>query len=150
MPTIDQQTFHSMFFGENPVSDLSLHVLRAPALCIMGGRLWFLGRVCSSYTCTGSNARRHGIRVSQGQELSNELTTWTLLIPRINALGLTIHLFFTKSASKPHKHAYDVYLQHLYKYMNVCLCPRASNSPLQLQIHVPLHSGLAVTIYLTE
>ena len=24
------------------------------ALCVMGGRLWFLGHACSSYTCTGS------------------------------------------------------------------------------------------------
>ena len=23
------------------------------ALCVMGGRLWFLGHGCSSYTCTG-------------------------------------------------------------------------------------------------
>ena len=23
-------------------------------LCVMGGRLWFLGHICSSYTCTGS------------------------------------------------------------------------------------------------
>ena len=24
------------------------------ALYVMGGRLWFLGHACSSYTCTGS------------------------------------------------------------------------------------------------
>ena len=121
-----------MFFGENHVFDLSLHVLRAPALCVMGGRLWLLGHVCSSYTCTGSSARCYGIQASQGQGLSNELTARMLLIPCINASGLTIRLFFTESASKPHKHAYNVYLQHLYKYINVCLCPRASNSPLQM------------------
>ena len=46
--------FRFVFFGENPISDLSLYVLWALALCVMGGRLWFLGHVCSSYTCTGS------------------------------------------------------------------------------------------------
>ena len=115
-----------MFFGENPVSDLSLHVLWAPALYIMGGQLWFLGHVCSSYMCTGSSSRCYGVRASQGQEPSNKLTTRTLLIPHINVLGLTTRLFFTANTSKPPKHAYDVYLQHLYT--NVCLGPRASNS----------------------
>ena len=129
-----------MFFGENPVSDLSLHVLRAPVLCIMGGRLWFLGHVCSSYTCTGSSARRYGIRASQGQEPSKELTARTLLIPCIIALGLTLHIFFSKSVSKTHKHAH-VCIQHLYTYINVCLRPRAFNHPLQL-LHIdPLHLG---------
>ena len=128
-PIIEQQTFRSVFFGENPISDLSLHVLRAPALYVMGGRLWFLGHVCSSYTCTGSSARRYGIRASQVQEPSNELTTRTLLIPCINVLGLTTSFFFTESASKLHKYAH-VTLQHLYKYINVYLCPHASNLPL--------------------
>ena len=145
--------FRSVFFGENPVSDLSLHVLRAPALCIMGGRLWFLGHVCSPYTCTGSSARRYGIRASQGQEPSNELTARTLLIPCINALGLTTRLFFTTNASKPPKHAYDVYLQHLYKYTNVCLGPHAFISPFQLS-HIgssPLRLlSLAITVFLAK
>ena len=80
----------------------------------------------SPYTCTGSSARCYGIRASQGQEPSNKLTARTLLIPRINALGLTTRLFFTVNASKLPKHAYDVYLQHLYT--NVCLGLHASNS----------------------
>ena len=29
LPTAEQHSFHSVFFGENPVSDLSLHMLRA-------------------------------------------------------------------------------------------------------------------------
>ena len=82
----------------------------------------------------GLSARRYGIRASQGQELSNELITRTQLIPRINALGLTIHLSFTESAGQQHKHAHDVYLQYLYKYINVYLRPCAFNSPLQLYI----------------
>ena len=48
--------------------------------------------------------------LAKAKEFSNELTARTLLIPHINALGLTTHLFFIESASKPHKHAYDVYL----------------------------------------
>ena len=128
-------------------------MLWALALCVMGGRLWFLDHICSSYTCTGSSAQRYGIRASQGQEPSKELTARTLLIPRINALGLTTSFFFTESASKPHKHAHVIYIQHLYKYINVCLCPRASNSPLQM-LHTgfsPLRSlHLALTVYLVE
>ena len=119
----------------------------------MGGRLWFLGHVCSSYTCTGSSARRYGIWASQGQEPSKELTARTLLIPCINTLGSTTSFFFIESASKLHKHAHDVYIQHLYKYINVCLYPRASNSPLQM-LHIgfsPLRSlRLALTVYLTK
>ena len=142
-----------MFLRENLVSDLSLHVLWAPALYVMGGRQLFLSHVCLSYTCTGSSARCYGIRASQGQEPSNELTAWTLLIPRINMLGLTIHLFFAESASQLHKHAHDVYLQHLYKYINVCLCPCAFNSPLLLlHIGFPLlrSLSLALTVCLAE
>ena len=122
-------------------------------LCVMGGQLWFLGHAYSSYTCTGSSARRYGIWASQGQEPSNELTTRMLLIPRINVLGLITCLFFTTSASKPPKYAHVVYLQHLYKYTNVCLGPRATNSPFQL-FHIgssPLRLlSLAITIYLAE
>ena len=140
-PTIKQHMFRSVFFGENHISDLSLHVLWAPALYVMGGRLWFLGHVCSSYTCTGSSAQRYGIWASQGQEPSNELTARTLLIPHINALGLTTRLFFTTSASKPLEHAHVVYLQHLYNHINVCLSPRAFNSLSRCSIQVPLHSG---------
>ena len=36
--TAEQHTFRSMFFGENPVSDLSLHVLWAPR-----STLWVVG-----------------------------------------------------------------------------------------------------------
>ena len=116
------------YFANHRVEHVLLYVLwRKPslqslpthatgsALCIMGGRLWFFGHAYSSYTCTGSSARRYGIRPSQGQEPSNELTARTLFIPRINALGLTTRLFFIASASKPPKHAHVVYLQHLYK-----------------------------------
>jgi len=123
-----------MFFGENHVSNLSLHVLWAPVLYVMGGRLWFLGHVCSPYTCTGSTTRHYGIWASQGQESSNKQTARPLLIPHINALGLTTSFFFIESASKLHKHAHDVYIQHLYKYINVCLCPRTSNTPLQMSL----------------
>ena len=105
----------------------------------------------SPYTCYGLHALRygwsamvpwsrlfllyvHGLRTqhyeiwaSQGQEPSNQLTAQTLLIPCINVLGLTIHLSFTESASLLHKHAHNVYLQHLYKYKNICFRPYAFN-----------------------
>ena len=38
LPTAEQHMFRSMFFGENPVSDLSLHVLQAPRSV-----LWVVG-----------------------------------------------------------------------------------------------------------
>ena len=49
-------------------------------LCIMGGRLWFLDHACSSYTCTGSNARHYGLWAIQGRELRAELIAWSPLI----------------------------------------------------------------------
>ena len=79
--------------------------------------------------------------LAKAKEPSNELNAQTLLIPHINVLGLTTHLFFTANASKLPKHAYDVYLQHLYKYTNVCLGPHASNSLSSSPIQVPLHLG---------
>ena len=45
--------FRSALYGEDPVSNLSLRAMGS-TLCVMGGRLWFLGHACSSYTCTGS------------------------------------------------------------------------------------------------
>ena len=65
----------------------------------------------------GLRARRYGIRASQGQELSNELTTQTLLIPRIITLGLTLHLFFTKKLANcinMHMSLYNIYT-YIYK-----------------------------------
>ena len=56
-------------------------------LCVMGGRLCFLGHVCSSYTCTGSSARRYGIWASQGRELSERTNcsdaTYTTYISKL-------------------------------------------------------------------
>ena len=81
--------FCSMFFGENPVSDLSLHVLRAPH-----SALWVVD--CGSLVMSVPPIRAQAPRstlwnmASQGQELTNELTVQTLLIPRIIALGLTL------------------------------------------------------------
>ena len=135
-----------MLYGEDPVSDLSLHMLRAPRSV-----LWVVG--CGSLvtpippTRARLRARRYGLWASQGQEPSKELTARTLLIPRINALGLTTSFFFTEyinmlglTASRI-KHTHVIYVQHLYKYINVCLGPRASNSLSSYSIQVPLHSG---------
>ena len=81
--------FRSVFFGENPVSNLSLHVLWAPnsALWVVG-----YGSLVTLFLLHvhGLRARRYGLWASQGQEPSKELTARTLLIPRIIMLGLTL------------------------------------------------------------
>jgi hypothetical protein len=129
--------FRSVFLGENPVPDLSLHVLWALVLCVMGGWQRFLGHVCLSYKCTGSSARRYGIRASQGQEPSNELSARTLLIPRIKRVRVNNTSFFTATDNKSPRHTYDVYFQHLYNNTNVFYDHSTFNSLVRL-----LHTGL--------
>ena len=75
-------------------------------LCVMGGRLWFLGHACSSYTCMGSTLDVMDYGLARAKEFSNELTTRTLLILCIIALGLTLQRFFHRNTSKLHKHAH--------------------------------------------
>ena len=65
------------------------------ALCVMGGRLRFLGHACSSYTCTGSALDVMDYGLAKAKEFSNELTARMLLILRIIALGLILQQFFT-------------------------------------------------------
>ena len=67
------------------------------ALCVMGGRLRFLGHAYSSYTCTGSILDVMDYGLAKDKEFSNELTARTLLILRIIALGLTLQRFFNKN-----------------------------------------------------
>ena len=57
------------------------------ALCVTGGRLWFLGHAYSSYTCTGSTLDVMDYGLAKAKEFSNELTAQLLLILRIIALG---------------------------------------------------------------
>ena len=64
------------------------------ALCVMGGRLRFLGHAYSSYTCTRSTLDVMNYGIAKAKEFSNELTARTLLILRIIALGLTLQRFF--------------------------------------------------------
>ena len=59
-------------------------------LYVMGGRLWFLGHACSSYTCTGSALDVMDYGLGKLKEFSNELTAQTLFILHIIALGLTL------------------------------------------------------------
>ena len=59
-------------------------------LCIMGGRLWFLGDAYSSYTCTGSTLDVMDYGLAKAKEFSNELTARMLLILRIIALRLIL------------------------------------------------------------
>ena len=81
--------FGSVLYGEDPVSDLSLHVPRLRALCygwsatVPWSRLFLLH-------VHGLRAQRYGLWASQGQEFSKELTARTLLILCIIALGLTL------------------------------------------------------------
>ena len=56
----------------------------------MGGRLWFLGEACSSYTCMGSALDIMDYGLAKAKEFSNELTARTLLILRIIALWLKL------------------------------------------------------------
>ena len=54
------------------------------ALCIMGGRLWFLWSHLFILHVHGLRARCYGLRASQGRELSIELIAQTLLILSIS------------------------------------------------------------------
>ena len=58
-------------------------------LYVMGGQLWFLGHVYSSYTCTGSALDVMDYELAEAI-VTSELTTRTLLILRIIALGLLL------------------------------------------------------------
>ena len=79
-PIVKQHTFFpSVFYGNDPVPDYILHMLRGSALCVTVGRLWFLGHACSSYTCQGLGARCYGPWASQGLAFRNELTARTPL-----------------------------------------------------------------------
>ena len=49
-------------------------------LCVMGGRLWFLGHAYSSYTCMGFALDIMDYGLVKAKEFSNELTAQTLLI----------------------------------------------------------------------
>ena len=55
-------------------------------LCVIGGRLRFLGHVCNSYTCTGSAIDVMNYGLAEAMGVSSELTAWTPLILRINTL----------------------------------------------------------------
>ena len=59
-------------------------------LYVMGGRPWFLGDACSSYTCIGSALNVMDYGLAKAKEFSNELTTRMLLILCIIALGLLL------------------------------------------------------------
>ena len=77
-------------------------------LYVMGGRLRFLGHACSSYTCMGSalDVMDYGLATYTMYNCNRDNTT----------------TIFHQKTGKLHKHAH-VTLQHLYIYMNVCLCP---------------------------
>ena len=78
------------------------------ALCVMGGRLRFLGHACYSYTCTGFvlDVMDYGLAKAIG--ISSRPTVRTLFELRIIASGLKLRRFFCRNTSKlhiPHIHA---------------------------------------------
>ena len=75
-------------------------------LYIMGGRLWFLGHACSSYTCTSSALDVMDYGLAKAKDFSNELTARTLLIVHIIALGLILQRFVHYNTNKLYKHAH--------------------------------------------
>ena len=76
----------------------------------MGGRLWFLGDACSSYTCTSSALDVMDYGLAKAKVFSNKLTAQMLLLLDIIALGLLLQQFFTTNTNKLHKHAlYIIY-----------------------------------------
>ena len=86
----------------NPYTCHGLHALRYGWLAVVLWSRLFLLHV------NGLSARRYGLWASQGQEFSNELTAWMLLILCIIALGLTLQQFFHRYTSKLHEHAHDI------------------------------------------
>ena len=62
----------------------------------MGGRLWFLGDACSSYTCTGSTLDVIDYGLAKAKEFSNELTAQLLLMLCIMHLDVTTTFFHHK------------------------------------------------------
>ena len=49
-------------------------------LCVMGGRLWFLGHACSSYMCTGSMLDVMDYGLAEAIGVSGDLTAWPLIM----------------------------------------------------------------------
>ena len=64
------------------------------ALYVMGGRLWFLGHVCYSYTCTGSALDVIDYGLVKVIGISGRPTVRTLFELRIIASGLKLRRFF--------------------------------------------------------
>ena len=66
------------------------------ALCVMGGRLWFLGHAYSTYMSTGSALDVMDYGLAKAMGVSSEPTAWTLLVLRIVALWLKLRSFFAE------------------------------------------------------
>ena len=66
-------------------------------LCVMGGRLRFLGHAYSSYTCTGSALDVMDYGLAKAMRVRSEQTAWTLLVM---ALWLKLRRFLRQNASK--------------------------------------------------
>ena len=98
------------------------------ALCIMGGRLRFLGDACSSYTSTGSTLDVMDYGIAKAKEFNNELTARMLLILCIIALGLLLQRFSPQMQS-------SCINMHLITFIHIhkCFCTFAhSNDTVQM------------------
>jgi len=71
-------------------------------LCVMGGRLRFLGHSCYSYTCMDSVLDIMDYGLAKAIGISSKPTVQTLLKLCIIASGLKLRRFFHRNISKLH------------------------------------------------
>ena len=98
MPSSTRFALCSLEKTQSPISPYTCY---GSALYVMGGRLRFLGHAYSSYTCMGFTLDVMDYGLAKAKEFSKELTTRTLLILCIIALGLLLQRFSTSVGDKP-------------------------------------------------
>ena len=91
------------------------------ALCVMGGRLWFLGHVYYSYTCAGSMLDIMDYELAKAIGISSRPTVRMLFELRIITSGLKLRRLFHQTTSKLHiLHIHAPY--SIYSTNNCFLC----------------------------
>ena len=90
------------------------------ALCVMGGRLWFLSHTCSSYMCTGSALDVMDYGLAKAKDFSNELAARTLLILHIIVLGLILQRFLHRNTTNCINMHMSTFI-HIHKCLSVPL-----------------------------
>ena len=99
----------------------------------MGGQLWFLGHAHSSYTCTGFVLDVMDYGLAKAKEFSNGLTTRTLFILHIIALGLILQRFF-------HRNAINYINMHMSTFIHIHKC---MSVPLRVLTTLSSYYGLS-------